>query len=116
MGDGSITAKELTEILRQMGHNPTQETVNGMMAEADSNGDGTISLEEFSEMMRNKEKANREEAEIWEAFHSFDLDGNGYITRDELESVLKKMGQKLTSIQVEDMLRQADLDGDGKIT
>ena len=48
-------------------------------------------------------------------FRSFDTDGDGYITLEELIAVLKALGETFTKEEVEDMIREADTDGDGKI-
>lgn len=45
----------------------------------------------------------------------FDRDGNGYITRDELQSAMEVIQENVTEIQVSEMLELADLDKDGKI-
>lgn len=45
----------------------------------------------------------------------FDRDGNGYITRDELQIAMEMMQETVTETQVNEMLQLADLDKDGKI-
>jgi Ca2+-binding EF-hand superfamily protein len=53
--------------------------------------------------------------ELKNAFNVFDVNGDGNISKKELSSVLKQLGQKLTEKQVNEMLKQADKDGDGFI-
>ena len=50
-----------------------------------------------------------------QAFRVFDLDGDGFITRDELRIVMKKMGEGLTNAELDKILATADIDHDGKI-
>lgn len=45
----------------------------------------------------------------------FDRDGNGYITRDELQSAMEVIQENVTENQVSELLNLADLDKDGKI-
>lgn len=45
----------------------------------------------------------------------FDRDGNGYITRDELQTAMEMIQESVTENQVTEMLALADLDKDGKI-
>lgn len=45
----------------------------------------------------------------------FDRDGNGFITRDELQTAMEMMQETVTESQVNEMLQLADLDKDGKI-
>ena len=50
------------------------------------------------------------------AFKEFDNDGNGYIEADELRAKLEEMsGEAVTMAEVDDMIKQVDMDGDGKI-
>ncbi|KAI6677223.1 hypothetical protein NL676_038019 [Syzygium grande] len=48
--DGQITGAELGGILRSLGYNISEQEVDAMMREADSNRDGLLSLAEFLEM------------------------------------------------------------------
>ncbi len=45
----------------------------------------------------------------------FDKDGNGYISNDELRQVMKNLGENLTPQEVEEMILEADTDGDGQV-
>ena len=45
----------------------------------------------------------------------FDKDNDGYISALELSYVMTNLGEKLTDDEVIDMIREADLDGDGKV-
>lgn len=45
----------------------------------------------------------------------FDKDGNGYITAAELRFVMTNLGEKMTDEEVDEMVREADQDGDGQI-
>lgn len=66
-------------------------------------------------MMARKMKDTDSEEEIREAFKVFDRDNNGYITAAELRHVMTSIGEKLSDDEVEEMIREADADGDGKI-
>ena len=43
------------------------------------------------------------------------MDGDGYITLEELIQVLKALGESFTRKEGENMIQEADTDGDGKI-
>ena len=45
----------------------------------------------------------------------FDKDGNGFISAAELRHVMTNLGEKLTDEEVDEMIREADVDGDGQI-
>jgi calcium-binding protein CML len=55
------------------------------------------------------------EEELKESFKYFDKDGNGYITPNELRSVMLNIGEKLTDIELEQMMKDVDCDKDGRI-
>lgn len=46
----------------------------------------------------------------------FDRNGDGYISAPELRLVMTNLGEKLTDEEVDDMIREADLDGDGVVS
>lgn len=55
------------------------------------------------------------EEEILEAFKVFDKDGNGFISAAELRHIMTNLGEKLSDEEVDEMIREADIDGDGQI-
>ena len=60
-------------------------------------------------------KETDSEDELREAFKVFDKDGNGFISAAELRHVMTNLGEKLTDEEVDEMIREADLDGDGQV-
>ena len=78
-------------------------------------GNGTIDFPEFLTMMAKKMKDSDSEEELREAFKVFDRDGNGSISAAELRHVMTNLGEKLTDEEVDEMIREADLDGDGQV-
>lgn len=49
------------------------------------------------------------------AFKVFDLDNNGYITRDELKTAMETIGEPVTEQQITELITIADIDKDGRI-
>ena len=45
----------------------------------------------------------------------FDKNGDGLISSSELRNVMTSLGEKLSNEEVDDMIREADLDGDGMV-
>ena len=65
-------------------------------------------------MARKMTETDREE-ELRDAFKVFDKDGNGFISASELRHVMTNLGEKLTDEEVNEMIREADTDGDGQV-
>ncbi|KAK3033925.1 hypothetical protein RJ639_034725 [Escallonia herrerae] len=120
-GDGSITTKELGTVMRSLGQNPTEVELQDMINEVDADQNGTIDFPEFLNLMSRKMKVNYytdtdSEEELREAFKVFDKDQNGSISAAELHHVMTNLGEKLTDEEVNEMIREADLDGDGQVS
>lgn len=100
---------------RSLGQNPTEAELADMINEVDADGNGTIDFPEFLTMMARKMKDTDSEEEILEAFKVFDKDGNGFISAAELRHIMTNLGEKLSDEEVDEMIREADIDGDGQI-
>lgn len=89
--------------------------LRGMVKEVDQDGNGSIEFNEFLLMMARKLKATDGEEEMHHAFKVFDKNGDGFITFDELKRVMCSIGERLTDEEIEDMIKEADLNNDKKI-
>jgi len=113
--DGKISKKELGTVMRNLGQNPSEVELTEMINEVDIDGNGTIDFREFLGLMVRKMKDSDIDEELFEAFKVFDRDGNGYITSHELKNVMISLGEYLTPDEVDELVKEADLDGDGQI-
>ncbi len=124
-GDGKISQAELGSVLQALGENPSNAELRRMVEEVDMDGDGFINLQEFISLNLHGSGVDGPEtagtgaafSDVMEsAFHSFDLDGNGVISAEELHSVLKSLGDtNLTLEECHYMIRSVDTDGDGLV-
>ncbi|KAF7805203.1 calmodulin-like protein 11 [Senna tora] len=112
---GCITIEELGSAMRSLDENPSEEELQFMIKEVDANGNGTIEFGEFLNLMATKLKEADAEAghQFKEAFKVLDKDQDGYISPAELRFVMITLGEKVTDEELEQMIRDADLDGDG---
>jgi Ca2+-binding EF-hand superfamily protein len=60
-------------------------------------------------------KENDTEEELIETFKFFDKDGNGLISAHELRFVMMTAGESLKEEEIDEMIREADIDGDGYV-
>ena len=114
-GSGKITTKDLGTCMRSSGQNPTEAELKGMIKEVDGDENGTIDFAEFLSMMACQMKDRDDEKDMMEAFRKLDKNGNGFITGKELRYVMTNTGEKLTDEEVDEMIKDADIDSDGKI-
>ena len=113
--NGKITTKELGTVMRNLGQNPSEEELKQMIREVDLDGNGTIDFKEFMCLMVKRMKDNDSDEELQEAFKVFDKDQNGFITSHELRHTMTNLGENLTPEEVEEMIKEADLDNDQQI-
>ena len=78
-------------------------------------GNGIIDFPEFMQMMAKKMQEVDVENDIREAFKVFDKEKKGYITASELRHIMTNLGEKLSDDEADEMLMEADRDGDGQI-
>merc|ERR1711934_616429 len=113
---GAIPIGDMGTVLRSLGQNPTEAELQALMDEVDKDKSGTIEFNEFVDLMsRTNKSKDQMQNEIREAFLTFDADGSGYITKDELIETLTTMGDPVDEEVITGMIQEADLDGDGKI-
>ena len=55
------------------------------------------------------------EDDFAEIFRKIDIDGDGFITGDELRTTVSNLGKAIYNFDVKAIIAVADLDGDGKI-
>lgn len=114
--DGKITVEELGSAMKKLSQNYSDRELLEMINEIDDNGDRKIEFKEFLTFMVRKMKDNETEEELIEAFKVFDRDGNGFITAVELRGVLENLGESLEKSEIDEMVDEADVDGDGQIS
>ncbi|OWR53114.1 calmodulin like protein, partial [Danaus plexippus plexippus] len=113
--DGTITMAELGVVMRSLGQRPSETELRDMVKEVDQDGNGTIEFNEFLQMMSKKMRGADGEDELREAFRVFDKNNDGLISSVELRHVMTNLGERLSEEEVDDMIREADLDGDGMV-
>jgi len=113
---GRVNVNELATLMRAMGFTPTNNQVKTIVGKYDKNNDGRLSYAEFEQMLIQENIApHPTEDEIREAFRVFDKNNSGTISKTELKAAMMKHGEPMSEAEVDNMIRQFDSDGDGKI-
>ena len=53
--------------------------------------------------------------ELKAAFQQMDANGDGFVTKDELKTMLSSLGEPVEDSVVDEMMAVADINGDGKV-
>lgn len=120
--DGKITPEELQLMLDKLGISVKAEAAHDLIKCASHAGDELIDENEFLhwvkriQSLRPEEQVDDETAKnVMAAFKVFDLDNDGFITRDELRQAMSTIGETATEEQLSEFIELADMDKDGKI-
>merc|ERR1719378_2000561 len=112
-GSGNIDIKELTVAMKALGCEPKPGEIEKMIGEVDDDGSGEIGFPEFLKMMTNKILNKDPKDDMLKAFRLFDDDQTGSVSFKNLKRVAKETNQTLTDDELQEMLDDADKDGDG---
>ncbi|XP_023221485.1 calmodulin-like [Centruroides sculpturatus] len=115
-GDGVLTIKEFGRLMRFLGQSMTESELQDAMEELNPGGEGSLNFPGFLTLMTKRTKNADNEEEIQKAFQIFDTDKDGFITAAKLRKVMTSLGEKFTEVEISEMIREADTDGDTKIS
>jgi len=117
--DGKITMSEMTQALQLLGMNPSEVEVQSYVTLLDRNNDGQIDFLEFARAWWEREVSQDQADMMLEldlAFQVLDRDGSGVISATELRELLTTVGEKMTDVEVDELLAEADTDRSGTIS
>ncbi|XP_054246529.1 calcium-binding protein 2-like [Indicator indicator] len=118
--DGYISYKDLGTCMRTLGYMPTEMELIEISQHIKMRMGGRVDFEDFVQMMGPK---LREETahmvgirELKIAFREFDANGDGEISSGEMrEAIGALLGEQLKAQEVEEILQDVDLNGDGHV-
>ena len=114
-GDDKITVNELGSAMTSLGLKPTQGELQDIISRLDSDKNGWVSFDEFLAAIKKNEEKENSDDDLQEAFKAIDRNGDGFITTAELRQVMFSLGEKMTDLEINEIIREADVDGDERI-
>ncbi|XP_059647786.1 calmodulin-like protein 30 [Cornus florida] len=111
--DGKISKEEYTVILKALEKESTSREVDKIFEVADLDRDGFIDFKEFL-VVQNK-GGGVKKMDVQSAFRTFDSDGDGKISAEEVHELLRRLGEKCTLSDCRKMVSAVDANGDGVI-
>uniref|UniRef100_A0A914VM24 EF-hand domain-containing protein n=1 Tax=Plectus sambesii TaxID=2011161 RepID=A0A914VM24_9BILA len=71
---------------------PTKLELKLLMKQADKDQNGVITIDEFVDFMNTPKRCQYSSEELLEQFRLFDKDKDGFITREEMISIVTEFG------------------------
>ncbi|CAL1542110.1 unnamed protein product [Lymnaea stagnalis] len=113
--NNTIPLSKLGTVIRSIGRAPTEAQLHALCREFESKGITNLNCAQIEAIIAKYEFAPESGDALREAFRIFDKDGNGQISANEIRHILCNLGEKMSDEEVDEMIREADLTGDGMI-
>ncbi|CAG7853885.1 Cell division control protein 31 [Serendipita indica DSM 11827] len=113
--DSCIDYHELKVAMRALGFDLKKAEVLKLLRDHDKSGHGLMEYDDFAKIMAEKILARDPAEEIRRAFQLFDDDNTGKITKKNLKRVVRELNETLDDDELQAMIDEFDLDGDGEI-
>lgn len=116
-GDGFITSEKLLAFLVKCNFNVNMHDVNEIIRTVDTKGNGCVDFDDFTKATHkyNVDTNETNEQEVINVFKLFDKEGTGMVNRAQMKAILSLFGEALPAEEVDEVIMEADVDGDGYI-
>ena len=115
--DGNVPTTNLGTLVRALGKNPTEAEIEEMIKKIEAKSGDTFDLSTFEELMYDRINDDTNSVEkLSEAFRTLDQEERGFIPCQQLKHILTSQGEKLTEDEITNLILDADINRDNKIT
>jgi len=110
--DAEVDGAKVGDVVRCLGINPKNSDVMSKGG-AEKLGEKSFKFEEFIAFYQSLIACEQGTfADYMEAFKTFDREGQGFISGGELRHLLSSLGERLTDMQVDEIINYTDLKED----
>ncbi|KAK9390547.1 hypothetical protein V1515DRAFT_590710 [Lipomyces mesembrius] len=112
-GTGKVSLQALGDLVRACGQNPTLAEIE----ELEESVGGDFDFETFLQVLNRPDgfRAPGEPEDYVRGFQVFDKDKTGFIGVGELRYILTSLGEKLSSEEVDELLKNVNVTKDGNV-
>ena len=115
--DETIFTTDLAKVTKCLGCHFTHEELENLTKEVDPKEYGVINFHQFLGMMsQNLKPKPTMEDRCREVFRYFDVDGKDFITSSDLHQAMINLGEDLKKYDIEQMIKAAAIEEDGKVS
>ncbi|CAK8686979.1 centrin-3-like [Clavelina lepadiformis] len=113
--DQKIDYHELKVAMRALGFDVKKADVLKVLRDYDREGTGSISFDDYNDVMTEWMLERDPQEELTKAFKLFDDDDTGRISVRNLRRVARELGETMSEDEIRAMVDEFDTDGDGEI-
>jgi len=107
--DEVTSPEELMLLLQYAGKNPTSKAVSNIWGGFRD----SVTFYQFCDILKKEKPTSKKE--LTKAFKKIDVNGDGFISHQELQNVLTMHGEPMTKSEIKSIMDDADYNGDGKL-
>ncbi|XP_045162842.1 uncharacterized protein LOC123527449 [Mercenaria mercenaria] len=114
--DGYLAPPELRRAMKALGFKVSREEAKQLATDGSLKGLGMLDFNEYLETVIDRQGDSRDMYdEILKGFSMFDHMKKGSITYDDLQKSCEEAGIRFTERELEEMMEEADINGDGHV-
>mgnify|MGYP002866139089 CR=1 FL=1 len=116
--DGSISANQLIVLMNALKQNPSKTEIDDILNEFNIEKNGQIYFNQFLKIMARRLKNIKEDEDkhLKSLFMTLDRNQNGLISIHEIRYIVTHSSEDISESDIEIIMKEADTDGDGKIS
>lgn len=116
-GTSHVATEDLGVMLRGLGKNVTERQINDFINTYDKDGSGKLDFTSFYSIIayHGPHREVPSEEQVLENLKIFDTYGTGKLSTPDLVRILLNMGENMEKSDVEHLVKELDIDGDGNI-